>query len=61
MPEIHIELLKGRSPEQIKNMVKAVTDVVVETANAKPESVHIIVNEFDADHYSIGGKLKSDQ
>ena len=61
MPEIHIELLKGRSPEQIKNMVQAVTDVVADTANAAPENIHIIVSEFEADHYSIGGKLKSDQ
>jgi 4-oxalocrotonate tautomerase len=60
MPEIQIDMLKGRTPAQIKKVVENITKVMVEDANAKPEAVHIVIREFEADHYALGGKLKSD-
>ncbi|MDR0899236.1 MAG: 2-hydroxymuconate tautomerase family protein [Lactobacillaceae bacterium] len=60
MPEIQIDMLEGRTPEQIKAVVKNITDVMVKDAGAKPEAVHIVIREFKADHYALGGKLKSE-
>jgi 4-oxalocrotonate tautomerase len=60
MPEIQIDMLKGRSHDQIKAIVKNITEVMVKDGGAKPEAVHIVVREFDADHYSLGGTLKSE-
>ncbi|OIL35846.1 4-oxalocrotonate tautomerase [Oenococcus oeni] len=60
MPEIQIDMLKGRSHEQIKQIVKDITAVMVKDGKAKPEAVHIVVREFEANHYDLGGVLKSD-
>lgn len=60
MPEVQIDMLEGRTPEQIKAIVKNITEVMVNDAGAKRESVHIIIREFDADHYAVGGTLKRD-
>ncbi|EJO07880.1 4-oxalocrotonate tautomerase [Oenococcus oeni AWRIB548] len=53
-------MLKGRSHEQIKQIVKDITAVMVKDTKAKPEAVHIVVREFEANHYALGGVLKSD-
>ncbi|WP_371369197.1 hypothetical protein SRRS_24720 [Sporomusa rhizae] len=45
MPIVQIDLLEGRSQEQKQEMVKRVTEVIVETAKCPPEAVTIIVRE----------------
>ncbi|OIM14564.1 tautomerase family protein, partial [Oenococcus oeni] len=37
-----------------------ITAVMVKDTKAKPEAVHIVVREFEANHYALGGVLKSD-
>ena len=61
MPIVQVELLAGRSHEQLAKMVKDITDVIVEDAGAAREAVHVILREMPKDHYSVGGVLKSDQ
>ncbi|MBP9876681.1 MAG: tautomerase family protein, partial [Leptotrichiaceae bacterium] len=41
MPVITIKLLEGRTDEQIKEMIKEVTEVVSRTVDAKPETISI--------------------
>ncbi|WP_439424892.1 2-hydroxymuconate tautomerase [Oenococcus alcoholitolerans] len=60
MPLIQIDLLKGRSRQQIKRLVKDITDAVVEDAGAKREAVNIVIRESDPDHIAAGGVLKSE-
>lgn len=40
MPLVHIELIEGRSEEQLKNLVKDVTDAVTKNTGAPAEHVH---------------------
>ncbi|MEJ6348488.1 2-hydroxymuconate tautomerase [Holzapfeliella sp. He02] len=61
MPIVHIDLIEGRSPEQIKGMVKDVTEAIAKNTGAPQENVHIVLNEMNKDNYSVGGKLKSEQ
>lgn len=61
MPIVQVELLKGRSHEQLAKMVKDITDVIVTDAGASREAVHVILREMPKDHYAVGGVLKSDQ
>lgn len=61
MPIVHIDLIEGRTPEQIKGMVKDVTEAIAKNTGAPQENVHIVLNEMKKDNYSVGGTLKSDQ
>ncbi len=60
MPYIQIDMLEGRSHEQIKKIVKDITEVMVQDANAKAEAVHIVVRESKTDHIAAAGILKSE-
>lgn len=60
MPIVQVELLEGRTHEQLAKMVKDITDVIVEDAGASREAVHVILREMPKDHYPVGGVLKSD-
>ncbi|MDN6433931.1 MAG: 4-oxalocrotonate tautomerase, partial [Lacticaseibacillus paracasei] len=45
MPLVHIDLIEGRSPEQLKALVKDVTDAIVKDTGAPAEHIHIVLNE----------------
>lgn len=61
MPLIHIELIEGRTQEQLKNLVADVTDAVTKNTGAPAEHVHVVLSEVRKDRYSVGGVLKSDE
>ncbi len=60
MPLVHIDLIEGRSEEQLKGLVKDVTAAIAKNANVPAERVHIVLNEMKKDRYSVGGKMVSD-
>ncbi|MFD1466206.1 2-hydroxymuconate tautomerase [Lapidilactobacillus mulanensis] len=61
MPLVHVELVAGRTQEQLKSLVKDVTDAVVKNTGAPAEHVHVILNEMQTNRYAVGGVLKSDE
>ena len=61
MPIVHIELLEGRTLEQKREMVKKVTDAIVETAKCPKEVVKIVITEMSPTHLGEGGILRSDK
>jgi 4-oxalocrotonate tautomerase len=61
MPSIHIEMFEGRTPEQKRNLVKAVTDAVVATLGGSPESVDIILTDVKRSDWATGGVLWSEK
>ena len=61
MPTIRVEMFEGRTPEQKKNFVKAVTAAVVETLGGKPESVDVILYEIRRGDWATGGELWSEK
>ncbi len=42
MPFVHIELIEGRTEEQLTKMVEEVTEAVSRTAGAPKENIHVI-------------------
>ena len=46
MPFVHIELVEGRSQEQLENMMKDVTEAVHKNTGAPKEHIHVIINEM---------------
>lgn len=61
MPIVHIDLVEGRSTDQIRGLVKDVTEAISKNADVPKERIHIILNEMKKDNYSVGGTLKIDE
>lgn len=60
MPFVQIDMLEGRTLDQKREMVKKLTDVIVETAKCPPEAVTIILREMPPTHLGKAGVLRSD-
>ncbi|MDB5873799.1 MAG: tautomerase-like protein [Ramlibacter sp.] len=61
MPTIRVELLEGRTPEQKKNLVQALTHAVVETLGSKPEAVDVLLFDIKRSDWATGGQLWSER
>ncbi|MBP0596478.1 4-oxalocrotonate tautomerase [Herbaspirillum sp. LeCh32-8] len=60
MPTFNIQLFEGRSLEQKRELVKAITEVTCKTLACAPESVDIVIQEVKKENWATGGKLWSD-
>jgi 4-oxalocrotonate tautomerase len=56
MPFAHIEILEGRSVEQIETMITEVTQAIHRSLGAPVESVRVLVSEVPKTHWGIGGQ-----
>ncbi len=61
MPLVHINMFKGRTMDQRREMVKEVTNSIVKTLKCDKEAVRIVVNEIEKDDVSVGGVLYSEK
>jgi 4-oxalocrotonate tautomerase len=61
MPTIRVELMEGRTPEQKKNLVQALTQAVVDTLGSKPESVDVLLFDVKRSDWATGGQLWSER
>ncbi|SFI41697.1 MULTISPECIES: 4-oxalocrotonate tautomerase [Collimonas] len=60
MPTFNVQLFEGRSAEQKRAFVKAITEATCKTLECGPESVDIIIQEVKREHWATAGKLWSD-
>ncbi|AMO96870.1 4-oxalocrotonate tautomerase enzyme family protein [Collimonas fungivorans] len=60
MPTFNVQLFEGRSAEQKRAFVKAITEVTCQTLDCGPESVDIIIQEVKRENWATAGKLWSD-
>lgn len=60
MPTYHIELFEGRSVEEKRKLVEAVTRVTTEVLGSSPESVDIVITDVKRENWATGGKLWSE-
>jgi len=61
MPTIRVELMEGRTPEQKKNLVKALTQAVLDTLGGKAESVDVLLFDIKRGDWATGGELWSEK
>lgn len=61
MPIVTVKMLEGRTTEQKKEMVKKVTDAIVETTGAPAERVSIVIEEMPKTHFATAGVLASEK
>ena len=57
MPIVNIAILKGRSLEQKKELVKSVTEAVAKSVDVAPEKIWIKIDEMDGENFATAGKL----
>lgn len=60
MPVVTIEMWDGRSREQKRRLVEAVTQAMVEHAGASPEHLHVIIHEISKENWGRAGRLSAD-
>ena len=56
MPIAIIHLMEGRDDDKKARAIAAVTQAIVETLDAKPETVRVILQEVPKTHWGIAGK-----
>ncbi|MGA2363331.1 MAG: 2-hydroxymuconate tautomerase [Candidatus Aminicenantales bacterium] len=61
MPLIEIHLLEGRTDEQKKALLAAVTRAVHESINAPLETIRVWVQEFSSKEYMAAGLLAAEK
>jgi len=61
MPIVVVKIAKGRSIEQKRKLVKAITDVIVNILDVKPEWVTVLIEEFERENWATGGQLHLDK
>ena len=57
MPIYHIEMLEGRTLEQKKKLVDAITRVTVEVLGNAPDTVNILITDVKRENWATGGRL----
>ncbi len=60
MPIVQIEMLEGRTVEQKREMVKKVTEAIVDTVKVTPDKITIIIREMKRENMGKAGKLHLD-
>lgn len=61
MPTIRVDLMEGRTVEQKRALVKALTQACVDTLGSKPESVDVLLYDIKTHDWATGGELWSDK
>ena len=61
MPTFHVEMFEGRTIEQKRKFVEAVTRVSCETLGCSPSAVDIIITDVKRENWATGGELWADK
>lgn len=61
MPIIHVNMYEGRTIEQKRKMVVAMTEAVVKSLDVKPEAVRIIMHDIPRHNIAVAGVLASEK
>lgn len=57
MPVVTVQMWTGRSTEQKRRLVAAITDAMVVHAGCKPDHLHVIIQDVPKDSWGRAGRL----
>ncbi len=60
MPVVIVEMWEGRTEDQKRRLVKAITDSMVDIAKVGPDHLHVIIHEVPKGNWGRAGRLGSD-
>ena len=61
MPTVHVQLFKGRTPDQKRAAAVAITAAVVQTLGGNADTVDVIFHDIERHDWATGGALWSDK
>jgi 4-oxalocrotonate tautomerase len=61
MPLVEIHMLEGRTDDQKKALLTAVTSAVHDSIGAPLEAIRVWVHEFSSKEYMVAGVLAADK
>jgi 4-oxalocrotonate tautomerase len=61
MPLIHVTMTEGRTKEQKRALLAAITDAAVESIGAPRPSVRVWITEVPPDEFMAAGELLSER
>ncbi len=61
MPVVTVQLWKGRTVDQKRKLTKAITDAMVEHADANLDALHVIIQEYELEDWARAGVLGVDR
>ena len=61
MPLIQVQMFAGRTPQQKRDLVRALTDAFVETDGSTPDAVDVILTDVEQSDWAQGGELFSEK
>ncbi len=61
MPVVTVQMWPGRTLEQKRALVRAITDAMVRHAGAKPDGLHVIIQEVPEENWGRAGVLGVDR
>src|SRR4051794_36250654 len=61
MPFVTVEMWKGRTVEQRRRLVRAITNAMIEHASCKPDHLHVVIHETEKDSWARAGVLGIDE
>ncbi|MBE9047390.1 4-oxalocrotonate tautomerase family protein [Pleurocapsales cyanobacterium LEGE 10410] len=60
MPYVNVQIIKGATREQKAQMVKDITNSLVNVLGKKPEHIHIVIQEIEESNWGYSGLLTDD-
>jgi len=61
MPIIHVNMYEGKTIDQKRKLVVAMTEAVVKSLDTKPESVRILIHDIPKHNLAVAGVLASER
>jgi len=55
MPIVTIQMMEGRSPDQVKSLIARVTETIAAELNSPTERIRVLVAEIPSTHWGIAG------
>ncbi len=61
MPVVTVQMWTGRTVEQKRKLTKAITEAMIEHADAKPDGLHVVIQEVPPENWARAGVLGIDR
>jgi 4-oxalocrotonate tautomerase len=61
MPVVTVQMWAGRTIAQKRNLVRAITQAMIDHAACKPDHLHVIIQDVPKDSWGRAGVLGSEE
>lgn len=55
MPYVNVQITKGASKQQKADVIKDITDSLVERLGKQPKHIHVVIQEIEEENWGFAG------